>query len=104
MGGTFATQVLGDEWADQVVKVRDHPRQFSTAFGLNITWFPNRTEEESSFERSTLLKSDLWKRESRRIQSTVAIRGAINFRNIPGTNIYALGRPFRFCRALSFWC
>jgi len=40
---------------------------------------------------STLLKSDQWLSESYRVSDSV--RGAINFRNIPGTNIYASGQP-----------
>lgn len=40
---------------------------------------------------STLLKSDQWLRES--FQVDHGVRGAINFRSIPGTKIYALGQP-----------
>lgn len=40
---------------------------------------------------STLLKSDQWLSESQR--ALQSIRGVINFRNIPGTNIYACGQP-----------
>jgi len=40
---------------------------------------------------STLLKSDQWLSESHRVEDDV--RGAINFRNVPGTKIYALGQP-----------
>jgi len=40
---------------------------------------------------STLLKSDQWLSESQHV--SLEMRGAINFRNIPGTNIYALGQP-----------
>ena len=40
---------------------------------------------------STLLKSDQWLSESREMAD--GVRGAINFRNIPGTTIYALGQP-----------
>ena len=39
----------------------------------------------------TLLKSDQWHRESHQVSN--GLRGAINFRNIPGTQIYALGQP-----------
>ena len=39
----------------------------------------------------TLLKSDRWFSASHRVPN--GVRGAINFRNIPGTNIYALGQP-----------
>jgi hypothetical protein len=39
-----------------------------------------------------LLKSDLWRSEEHDV-GTESVRGAINFRNIPGTNIYALGQP-----------
>jgi hypothetical protein len=40
---------------------------------------------------STLLKSDQWISESQHV--SLEMRGGINFRNIPGTNIYALGQP-----------
>ena len=40
---------------------------------------------------STLLKSDQWLRESHHVEH--GVRGAINFRQVPGTNIYALGQP-----------
>ncbi|KAJ7592850.1 inositol hexakisphosphate-domain-containing protein [Mycena floridula] len=40
---------------------------------------------------STLLKSDQWLRES--IHVDHGVRGAINFRQVPGTMIYALGQP-----------
>jgi hypothetical protein len=39
-----------------------------------------------------LLKSDLWRSESHDVGAE-RVRGAINFRNIPGTNIFALGQP-----------
>ncbi len=39
----------------------------------------------------TLLKSDQWLSESQEVAH--AVRGAISFRNIPGTKIYALGQP-----------
>jgi hypothetical protein len=44
-----------------------------------------------SLSLSTLLKSDRWLRESQHVEN--GVRGAINFRNIPRTNIYALGQP-----------
>jgi Inositol hexakisphosphate len=37
------------------------------------------------------LKSDQWVRESHHVEH--AVRGAINFRQVPNTNIYALGQP-----------
>jgi hypothetical protein len=40
---------------------------------------------------STLLKSDQWLRESHYVED--GVRGAINFRRIPDTKIYALGQP-----------
>ena len=40
---------------------------------------------------STLLKSDQWLSKSQHVPD--GVRGAINFRNIPGTKIYALGQP-----------
>ncbi|KAG6865984.1 hypothetical protein C0991_009986 [Blastosporella zonata] len=62
-------QVLGDEYSDHVVKNRR---------GIIL-------------REGTLLKSDQWIRESSSVEHD--IRGAINFRSIPGTNIYALGQP-----------
>ncbi|KAG2100890.1 inositol hexakisphosphate-domain-containing protein [Suillus cothurnatus] len=62
-------QLLGDEYSDHVVKNRS---------GIIL-------------RESTLLKSDQWLSESHRVFDSV--RGAINFRNIPGTNIYASGQP-----------
>lgn len=38
-----------------------------------------------------MLKSDQWLGESQQVPD--GVRGAINFRNIPGTKIYALGQP-----------
>jgi hypothetical protein len=62
-------QILGDEWSDHVVKNRS---------GIIL-------------RESTLLKSDQWLRESHHVEQ--GLRGAINWRNIPGTNIYSLGQP-----------
>ncbi|KAJ4494760.1 inositol hexakisphosphate-domain-containing protein [Lentinula edodes] len=62
-------QILGDEYSTHVIKNRS---------GIIL-------------RESTLLKSDLWIRESYPIEHD--IRGAINFRRIPCTNIYALGQP-----------
>ncbi|KAI0255159.1 inositol hexakisphosphate-domain-containing protein [Lactifluus subvellereus] len=62
-------QVLGDEYSDHVVKNRS---------GIIL-------------REGTLLKSDQWLSESQHV--SLELRGAINFRNIPGTNIYALGQP-----------
>ncbi|KIJ66912.1 hypothetical protein HYDPIDRAFT_180575 [Hydnomerulius pinastri MD-312] len=62
-------QLLGDEYSEHVVKNRS---------GIIL-------------RESTLLKSDQWLSESHRVLHSV--RGAINFRNIPGTNIYASGQP-----------
>ncbi|KAI0784287.1 inositol hexakisphosphate-domain-containing protein [Abortiporus biennis] len=62
-------QILGDEYSDHVIKNRN---------GIIL-------------REGTLLKSDQWFSESRQVSEN--IRGAINFRNIPSTNIYALGQP-----------
>ncbi|CAE7136772.1 unnamed protein product [Rhizoctonia solani] len=63
-------RVLGDEWTDHVVKNRS---------GIIL-------------REGMLLKSDMWKSE-RHNAGAETLRGAINFRNITGTNIYALGQP-----------
>ncbi|KIY43759.1 hypothetical protein FISHEDRAFT_51969 [Fistulina hepatica ATCC 64428] len=62
-------QILGDEYASHVVKNRR---------GIIL-------------RESTLLKSDQWLSESHHVEC--AVRGAINFRQVPGTSIYALGQP-----------
>lgn len=40
---------------------------------------------------STLLKSDQWLGESHHVEH--GVRGAINFRQVPDSDIYALGQP-----------
>uniref|UniRef100_A0A0W0FRV3 Metal ion binding oxidoreductase n=1 Tax=Moniliophthora roreri TaxID=221103 RepID=A0A0W0FRV3_MONRR len=62
-------QILGDEYSIHVVKNRS---------GIIL-------------RESTLLKSDQWLRESHHVEH--GVRGAINFRRCPDTNIYALGQP-----------
>ncbi|KAG9015211.1 hypothetical protein FRB94_004330 [Tulasnella sp. JGI-2019a] len=62
-------QVLGDEWTDHVIKNRG---------GIVL-------------RAGTLLKSDQWRAESTRVAN--GVRGAINFRNVGGSNIYCLGQP-----------
>ncbi|KAF9526356.1 inositol hexakisphosphate-domain-containing protein [Crepidotus variabilis] len=62
-------QILGDEYSDHVVKNRS---------GIIL-------------RESMLLKSDQWLSQSQHLEHEV--RGAINFRQIPGTPIYALGQP-----------
>ncbi|KAH9915114.1 inositol hexakisphosphate-domain-containing protein [Fomitopsis serialis] len=62
-------QILGDEYSDHVVRNRS---------GIIL-------------REGTLLKSDQWLSESHEMAD--GVRGAINFRNIPNTNIYALGQP-----------
>ncbi|KAG6900693.1 hypothetical protein C0993_005005 [Termitomyces sp. T159_Od127] len=62
-------RVLGDEYSNHVVKNRR---------GIIL-------------REGTLLKSDQWLRESTHVEHDV--RGAINFRSIPYTNIFALGQP-----------
>lgn len=97
-------QILGDEYSDHVVKARI--RLFVVL--AKVTTNLNRTEVVSFYEKGifspplhvpiahthlgrTLLKSDQWHRESHHVSN--GVRGAINFRNIPGTQIYALGQP-----------
>ncbi|PPQ64143.1 hypothetical protein CVT24_008773 [Panaeolus cyanescens] len=62
-------QILGDEYSDHVVKTRK---------GIIL-------------RESTLLKSDQWLSESHHVDH--GVRGAINFRRVPDTTIYALGQP-----------
>ncbi|CCL99307.1 uncharacterized protein FIBRA_01323 [Fibroporia radiculosa] len=62
-------QILGDEYSDHVIRNRS---------GIIL-------------REGTLLKSDQWLSQSTQVSH--GVRGAINFRNIPGTKIYALGQP-----------
>ncbi|KAK0205042.1 inositol hexakisphosphate-domain-containing protein [Desarmillaria ectypa] len=62
-------QILGDEFSTHVIKHRS---------GIIL-------------RESTLLKSDQWLSQGRLVGD--GVRGAINFRRVPGTNIYALGQP-----------
>ncbi|EMD34003.1 hypothetical protein CERSUDRAFT_117523 [Gelatoporia subvermispora B] len=62
-------QILGDEYSDHVVRNRS---------GIIL-------------REGTLLKSDQWLSKSQNVLN--GVRGAINFRRIPGTKIYALGQP-----------
>ncbi|RSH87875.1 uncharacterized protein EHS24_000393 [Apiotrichum porosum] len=62
-------KVLGDEWAEHVVKNRS---------GIML-------------RASTLLKRDLWVADS--AASTDGVRGAIGFRQVFNTSIYATGQP-----------
>lgn len=62
-------QILGDEWAEHVVRNRA---------GIIL-------------RASMLLKSDQWLQDSEHTPS--GIRGVSSFRNIEGTNIYACGQP-----------
>ncbi|KAJ7112000.1 inositol hexakisphosphate-domain-containing protein [Mycena epipterygia] len=62
-------QILGDEYSTHVVKNRS---------GIIL-------------REGTLLKSDQWLQESHHVDH--GVRGAINFRRVPLTNIYALGQP-----------
>ena len=96
-------QILGDEYSDHVVKVGTPilcGPVASLAFvriGVGLSSAKGKfhdvlqpSKRLSSFF-STLLKSDQWLRESTHVENEV--RGAINFRNISGTKIYALGQP-----------
>ncbi|KAJ7822077.1 inositol hexakisphosphate-domain-containing protein [Mycena olivaceomarginata] len=62
-------QILGDEYSKHVVKNRS---------GIIL-------------REGTLLKSDQWHQESHHVDH--GVRGAINFRRVPTSHIYALGQP-----------
>ncbi|KAJ6512734.1 inositol hexakisphosphate-domain-containing protein [Mycena sanguinolenta] len=62
-------QILGDEYSNHVVKNRS---------GIIL-------------REGTLLKSDQWLQESHHVDH--GVRGAINFRRVPMSHIYALGQP-----------
>ena len=105
----FGGQMLGDKYSDHVVKVF-----FSTCLAYNI-WIDmgySPTEPKWYYlawrvcsntpallnlsvihdvYTSTLLKSDQWLRESHHVDH--GVRGAINFRQVPESKVYALGQP-----------
>ncbi|KAF8176691.1 inositol hexakisphosphate-domain-containing protein [Mycena galopus ATCC 62051] len=62
-------QILGDEYSNHVVKNRS---------GIIL-------------REGTLLKSDQWLQESHHVDH--GVRGAINFRRVPMSQVYALGQP-----------
>ncbi|OJT02262.1 Paladin [Trametes pubescens] len=80
-------QILGDEYSDHVVKVGvvDHVALADNADANS------QNRSGIILREGTLLKSDQWLSRSSHVAH--GVRGAINFRNIPGTNIYALGQP-----------
>ena len=101
-------QILGDEYSDHVMKVLfRHPlliAYYNMTFyilqqnrsgiilrerSVQISASPNLRAHNNY--TSTLLKSDQWLRESHYVGQ--GVRGAINFRRVPDTKIYALGQP-----------
>jgi hypothetical protein len=101
----FGGQVYGDEYADHVIKVSlFNSTLFAILTGLidvESRWHHSSRRVSiyhgdyiyplSDIHRSTLLKSDNWLKESQHVQHEV--RGAINFRKVHDTQIYALGQP-----------
>ncbi len=82
-------QILGDEYSDHVVKTRSGIILREGCVYLSfVPLFPS---DSLILRDRTLLKSDRWLSRSSNVSH--GVRGAINFRNIPGTNIYALGQP-----------
>lgn len=79
-------QILGDEYSDHVVKARPLHTVCRSDTDCN-----EQNRSGIILREGTLLKSDQWLKESQQVSD--GVRGAINFRNIPGTKIYALGQP-----------
>lgn len=100
-------QILGDEYSDHVVKVNSDDGPFPSTKQLIIYYLEPEWDHSAGRVRrqcpsytvhsdirratSTLLKSDQWLSRSAHVSD--GVRGAINFRNIPGSSIYALGQP-----------
>ena len=97
-------QILGDEYSDHVMKVHYRRILLKTYSNLYTSTEPkwyyfarkvcSNIRSYSSVHNvyiSTLLKSDQWLRESHYVNH--GVRGAINFRRVPDTNVYALGQP-----------
>ena len=76
MGGACGDTQVGNYPADEVRSIG------LGAYILHLTHF--RTH-------STLLKSDQWHQDAEYVPNPV--RGAVSFRNVPGTTIYACGQP-----------
>lgn len=82
-------QILGDEYSDHVVKNRSGII-LRERFVVSVFCHSCLPANYVAFF-STLLKSDQWVRESYHVEN--GVRGAINFRQVPGADIYALGQP-----------
>ncbi|KAF8121766.1 inositol hexakisphosphate-domain-containing protein [Boletus edulis] len=76
-------QLLGDEFSD-------HCCQGQTCSDVGEINHESSLRLESQWHHPER-ESDQWLSESQRVLQSV--RGVINFRNIPGTNIYACGQP-----------
>ena len=100
-------QILGDEYSDHVMKVLLIPLliyKLTSIFLYSLNrievvlscvkglfkYLPLRMFVHNIYT-STLLKSDQWLRESHHVDN--GVRGAINFRRVPDTKVYALGQP-----------
>jgi hypothetical protein len=82
-------RVLGDEYTEHVIRVRPPPRPpLPPTDGR--AW---QNRDGIILREGTLLKSDQWLRERERGHEAQGVRGALHFRNVPGTSIYALGQP-----------
>ena len=81
-------QVVGDEWAEHVVKHRSGIILRTRSEAWHGSVYP---ATNVLCEHSTLLKSDQWLQDAEYVPNPV--RGAISFRHVPGTTIYACGQP-----------
>jgi hypothetical protein len=82
-------EVVGDEWARQIVRVSPLP---SYAQEYTDSDLQNRTG--IMFRKGMILKNDQWRVASVEGEvPSIPIRGAINFRRVPDSNLYGLSQP-----------
>lgn len=84
---------MGNEWAEHVVANRSGIILRARSVGVSRRTPSFLVFADSSFVRSlysTLLKSDQWLTKA--ASSSDGVRGAVGFRQIPGSNIYACVR------------
>lgn len=79
-------KVLGDEWADLVVKNRNGIMLRSSTLLVRSVIAQAQVSSDPGKQ-----KSDLWLAES--AASSEGVRGAIGFRQVTGSSIFATGQP-----------
>lgn len=85
-------EVIGDEWARQIVRVR-FPPFVRCGVGADDGWLQDRSG--IILRTGLILKNDQWRSMSQETEEEEpnAVRGAINFRRVPNSSLYGLSQP-----------